>query len=107
MSSVDSDPVVAMTTVADEESARQLSTWMVEHKFAACVTRMKARSTYFWENQLEDTPEILLLIKTTREAYVRLHEALPEQHPYELPELIVLPVVDGAPDYLQWLSGSV
>ena len=107
MTSSISEHVVAVTTVADEETARQLSAWIVEQKFAACVTRLQAQSTYYWRDALEDTAEILLLIKTTREAYARLQQALPERHPYELPELIVLPVVDGASNYLQWLSDSV
>jgi len=107
MSSLPSTHVLALTTVADEPAARQLSTWLVERKFAACVTRINARSTYHWEDSLEDVPEVLLLIKTTREAYARLQQALPEQHPYDLPELISLPIDEGSPAYLKWLSDSV
>ncbi len=97
---------LAMTTVADETEARDLARALVESGLAACVNRVPVFSTYRWKGELEDETEILLLIKTTRDREDGLRAMLADVHPYELPELIFVPITGGSAEYLRWLRTS-
>lgn len=99
--------ILALTTVSDEPQARNLARQLVESRLAACVNQVRVASTYSWKGTLEEEPEILLLIKTTRARQADLQNALLEAHPYELPEFITLPITDGSEPYLKWLQNSV
>lgn len=99
--------VLAMTTMPDETQARRLAKQLVEERLAACVNRVRVDSTYRWKGEVEAEPEVLLLIKTTRDRQADLQKALLDAHPYELPEFIVLPVAGGSEAYLKWLQDSV
>lgn len=99
--------ILALTTVSDELQARDLARQLVENRLAACVNQVRVASTYSWKGAVEEEPEILLLIKTTRARQADLQNALLEAHPYELPEFITLPITDGSEPYLKWLQGSV
>jgi len=84
--------------------ARQL----VAEGQAACVNQLPAvRSIYVWNGQLEQTDEVLLLVKTTVAGYPALERRVRELHPYEVPEILALPVAAGYEPYLQWLKRSV
>lgn len=98
--------VLAMTTVSDEPQARSLARQLVESRLAACVNQVRVASTYRWKGALEEEPEILLLIKTTRDRQAELQKMLLEAHPYELPEFITVPITGGSESYLQWLQDS-
>ena len=99
------EALIVMTTVADQQAADRLATALVERSLAACVSQLPGvQSVYRWQGSVEREEEVLLLIKTTRDAYPELAQALQELHEYELPELLAVPVVRGSPGYLEWLE---
>lgn len=100
--------VVAISTCPDETSARDIAAALVSERLATCVNRIGGvRSTYSWEGSLQDDAEILLVIKTTPARLAQLRARLATLHPYELPELLVLPVIDGNEAYLEWVRRGV
>lgn len=101
------DILIVFTNLPDDASAVKLSRQLIEARAAACVNQLAACiSTYRWKNDIETTAEVPLLIKTTRAAYPRLEKLIREAHPYELPEIIAVPVTAGFPAYLDWVSGE-
>lgn len=88
----------------DDEAARRLAHGLVERRLAACVQVLSpCDSVYRWNEIVEESSEVPLLIKTTAARYAMLEEALREAHPYELPEIVAIPVSHGLPDYLAWV----
>ena len=102
-----SECILAMTTLPDAAQAQRLARQLVENRLAACVNRIRIDSTYRWEGELAEEPEILLLIKSTRARADALRAAVLEAHPYELPEFVCVPVTGGSEPYLRWLQDSV
>ena len=91
----------------DEPTAARIAQDLVNQRLAACVNRLSSvRSTYSWEGRIQEEPEVVLTIKTTRERYDALEVRLRALHPYEVPEIIALPVVAGSPSYLNWIAGE-
>ena len=87
------------------EPAESLARFLVEEHLAACVNILPGlTSVYPWEGKIETGCEALLFIKTERGLYQKLETELRERHPYELPELIVIDIEQGLPDYLNWIS---
>ena len=100
--------LVALTTCPDEASAAAVATALVQERLAACVNRIGGvRSTYFWDARLQDEAEILLIIKTTAGRLDELRTRLAALHPYEVPELVAIPVTDGNERYLDWVRMGV
>ena len=99
--------VIVQTTVAAEADAQRLAKDVVERHLAACVQIEPIRSIYRWRGALEETGEFRLSCKTTQARCRILMKTLRAMHPYELPELIVIPVLDGDADYLNWISGEL
>ena len=98
------DILLVLTNLPDEASAAKLARQLVETHAAACVNRLApCISTYRWQNSIEIATEIPLLIKTSRAAYPLLEKLLRTAHPYELPEIIAVPVTAGLPAYLDWV----
>src|SRR5664279_4693076 len=96
--------LMVITNLPDRASAERIADSLVTQGVAACVNILSGcTSVYHWEGKLNHTEEVPLLIKATREAYPRLEAALRKLHPYELPELIALPVSTGLPEYLNWV----
>lgn len=103
-----SDRLVVLSTVGRAEDAERIARALVERRLAACVNVVPGLvSVYRWKGNVEKDDERLLLIKTRRERLPALREALAALHPYELPELLALPVEAGSPAYLEWLDESV
>jgi len=99
------DKIVVLSTCDSEEHARKLARHIVEHGLAAFVNILPgAHSVYRWKGQVEEADEWLLVIKTRRDLFNGLREALVRTHTYEVPEVIALPVVDGSEAYLAWLD---
>ena len=99
------DKIVVLSTCDSEGQARKLARHLVELRLAACVIILPgARSVYRWKDQVEDAEEWLLVIKSRRELFNALREALVKMHTYEVPEVIALPIVDGSDAYLGWLD---
>jgi periplasmic divalent cation tolerance protein len=102
------EALVVITTTETNEDAERLARLLVERELAACVQVLpQITSVYRWQGKLEQATESLLLIKTTRAAYPRLETAIKENHPYQTPEIIAMPVEAGSNGYLNWLTASV
>ena len=100
--------IVALTTVPDIKTASKISKFLISKKLAACVTSIdKVSSCYRWKGKVENSREVLLLIKTTQARYSALEVALKKHHPYDLPEILALSVPVGSKKYLKWVAGSV
>ncbi|MGE4072240.1 MAG: divalent-cation tolerance protein CutA [Lysobacterales bacterium] len=100
--------ILLVQCTCPEADAERLAQALVGESLAACVNQVgPVRSVYRWEGAIESGTEMLLLIKTTRACYPALQARLQELHPYEVPEIIALPVSAGLPAYLQWLRESV
>ncbi|WP_374339522.1 divalent-cation tolerance protein CutA [Methyloversatilis sp.] len=97
------DLLLVFTSLPDAASAQRIARALVEARHAACVSiGAPVRSVFVWQCAIEETTEIPLMIKTTVAAYGALESALRALHPYEVPEIIALPVDRGLPAYLQW-----
>jgi len=102
------DKIVVITTCAGEEESDRIARTLVELRVAACVSVIPGvRSHYRWQGTVESAQEFMLLAKTTRDKFEEFRAALEKLHSYEVPEILALPVVDGAPNYLSWLEGSL
>jgi periplasmic divalent cation tolerance protein len=99
------DKIVVLTTCDSEEQARTLARHLIEHRLAACVNILPgARSIYRWKDEIEDAAEFVLVIKSRRDVFAKLREAIAHLHSYEIPEIIALPVVEGSDAYLGWMD---
>lgn len=100
-----SDILLVVTNLPDAASAAKLAQLLIEARAAACVNQLApCISTYRWQGKIETATEVPLLIKTTQAAYPRLEKLIRAAHPYELPEIIAVPVTIGLPDYLDWVA---
>jgi len=98
------DAIVVFGTADDAERLAELGRVVVEERLAACVTIVPlVRSIYRWQGAVEDASEALALIKTTRGRYPALEARWKQLHPYEVPELLAVPVTAALPAYLAWL----
>ncbi len=99
--------LLVMTNLPDRITAEALAASLVEDRLAACANILQpCRSVYRWKGAVEKADEVPVLIKTTEACYPALEDAIRARHPYETPELIALPVVDGLPDYLAWVEAE-
>ena len=99
--------LLVLTNLPDRASADRLATTLVDARLAACVNILApCRSVYRWKEAVEQADEIPLLIKTTEAGYAALEAAIRAQHPYEVPEIIALPIARGLPDYLAWVAAE-
>jgi len=99
------EPLLVLTNLPDVASAEKLARALIESRAAACVNVLAAcRSIYQWQGVVETATEIPLLIKTTAENYPQLEAIVRTQHPYDVPELIAIPITHGLPAYLDWLA---
>jgi periplasmic divalent cation tolerance protein len=102
------DKRIVLTTAGSEEEARKIAKHLVENRLAACVNIVpRVTSIYRWPNQVEESSEWLLIVKTTEGAFAAVQTAIGKLHSYELPECICLKIEDGSPIYLEWISDSV
>lgn len=105
MRTEDPDVLLVICNAPDEATAQALADHVLELRLAACVNILApCRSRYRWQGKVESAEEVPLLIKTSAAAYQRLEAALGERHPYELPEIIAVPLSRGLPGYLQWVA---
>ena len=102
------DKIVVLTTCATEADAERLARALVGGRLAACVNVVPGmRSFYHWKGEIEAGVEFLLIVKTSRELFPALSAEMEKLHPYEVPELLALPVVAGAENYLAWLQANL
>lgn len=99
--------LLVLTNVPERAAAERLAELLVEKKLAACVNILApCRSVYRWEGAVQHDEEHPMLIKTTTERYAALEQALRARHPYELPEIIAVPIERGLPAYLDWVAAE-
>jgi periplasmic divalent cation tolerance protein len=102
------DKIVVLTTCANQKEAEKLARALLDGRFAACVSVIpRMHSFYRWKGAIESADECLLLIKSSRELFEPLSAALRKLHSYEVPEVLALSVVDGEPNYLNWLESNL
>lgn len=100
-------PLVVLTTLATADAARALVRRLVEDRVVACGTVVPgAASIYRWEGAVTTDDEALVLLKTVRARWDALVTAIERHHPYDVPELLALPVTAGLPAYLSWLDAE-
>jgi periplasmic divalent cation tolerance protein len=101
------DALLVFTTLPSADKAAELAKLVVEERLAACANLLPAiRSIYRWQGKLQDENEVLLLLKTRAEHLERLKLRILELHPYEVPEVLAVPVEAGYQPYLDWLAGE-
>lgn len=99
--------LLVLTSVAGHDQATALADKILYARLAACVNLLPAmQSFYTWEGQRQCESEIALHIKTTKARYAALQELIVANHPYQLPEIIAIPVAAGLPAYLQWVENE-
>lgn len=99
--------LLCLSTCPDAETAARIAHALVEERLVACVNQLSGvQSTYRWQGRVVEEPEVLLVIKTTRERFDALRERLVALHPYEVPELVALDITDGFGPYLDWIAGE-
>lgn len=99
------DKVLTYTTCSDVRKAEKLATHLLQNRIAACINVLPGvKSFYRWQGKVETDAEVLLMIKTSRDLITEVRRVIEKLHDYDLPELIVVPIVDGSPDYLAWLE---
>ena len=99
--------LLVLTNVPGRAAAERLADLLVEQRLAACVNILApCRSVYRWKGAVQRDEEHPMLMKTTAERYPALEQALRAAHPYELPEIIAVPVERGLPAYLEWIAGE-
>ena len=102
------DKIVVFSTASSAEEAEKIARGLVNDHLAACVNVVPSvRSFYRWQGKIEDSAELLLVIKSSRERFEALRTSLEKLHSYEVPEVIAMPVVDGAQNYLNWMDGEL
>lgn len=103
-------PTQALLVIAncpDEACANRIALAVVEAGLAACVNLLpRVQSVYRWQGNIESASEVPLLIKTTAGRYTELETAIRELHPYDVPEIIALPIAQGLPAYVDWLAAE-
>jgi len=101
------DKIVVFCTCASAEDAERIGRSLVESRLAACVNAAPGlRSFYRWQGKIEDAAEHLLIVKSTRALFPEVCAEIIRLHPYEVPEIIALPVVDGSQEYLAWIDAE-
>ena len=99
--------LLVITNCPDEECANAIALALVEEKLAACVNILpRMQSVYRWQGAVESASEVPLLIKTTADRYPALEAAIQTHHPYDIPEIIALPLSQGLPAYLNWVAAE-
>ena len=101
------DTLLVITNCPDEESANAIALAVVEARLAACVNILpRVQSVYCWQGSVESATEIPLFIKSTAANYPALEAIIRQHHPYDVPEIIALPVTHGLPAYLNWVAAE-
>ena len=102
------DLQIVLCTVPSRESAEQIASTLVAESLAACVNIVPdITSVYRWKGAIENATELLLIIKTGGAVFAALQNRITALHPYELPEVIAVPIRDGLPAYLDWIATSL
>ena len=101
-------PVIIFITAASENEGKSIAKHLVEKKLAACTNIIAGmRSLFFWDKQLCEENEVLLIVKSIQSKVGEIITNVKELHSYDVPEIIAIPIIDGSKDYLDWLQESI
>jgi len=104
---VSNDVLLVLSTAASREEGIGIGRRLVEERLAACVNVVPgARSVFFWEGELQETDETLLMIKTRRDRYADLERRIQALHSYSVPEILAVPIASGSQEYVAWVRAS-
>ncbi|MCL2804645.1 MAG: divalent-cation tolerance protein CutA [Treponema sp.] len=98
---------ITITTVSGKEAAAAISRLLVEKRLAACVQMFPVESIYSWQDKICQDNEIVLFIKSKTALFNEIKAFIKENHSYEVPQIIQVPVTDGLAEYLKWIDESV
>ena len=99
------EALLVLTNLPDRETALKLARALIQQRLAACVNLLSpCTSVYRWKGDIEEAEEVPVLIKTRAARYPDIERAIRSLHPYELPEVIAVPIVRGLPDYIEWIG---
>jgi len=99
---------IVLCTTPDREAAELIANTLVAEKLAACVNILPGvTSVYRWQGAIEQSEELLLVIKTSQTVWPMLEAQIQALHPYELPEIVAVPIKTGEAEYIQWLENSI
>ena len=102
------DKILVVSTCTAEVDAVRLARALLDARLAACVNVVPGvRSFYHWKGEIESEVEFMLIIKTSRDLFPALRAEVEKLHPYEVPELLAVPILDGAENYLTWLDANL
>jgi periplasmic divalent cation tolerance protein len=99
--------LVILVTASSETQARRIARKLLQRKLAACVNFVPVESMFLWKSMIQEEEEVLMIIKTTTEMFDELMSAVKSVHTYDTPEIIGMPIVLGATDYLKWITDEV
>ena len=99
--------VLCLTTIDSASKADELAAMIVKSRLGACVTINQVHSIYFWEDEIKKEPEYQLMIKTQSALTDKLQKFILENHSYDLPEIIFVPIFDGNKNFFNWLSKNI
>ena len=100
--------IIVLCTCPDQATAQSLAKGLLEQKLAACINIIPGiQSLYYWQDLLTESTEHLLVAKTLNQAYSKLEDYLKNHHPYECPEILSLPIIQGWTGYLDWVTSNV
>jgi len=102
--SIQNKYAVVVTTCPNEETSKKIAGLLLEKKLAACIQLFPINSIYLWKGEICDDNEITLFIKCNQSFYAAIEELIIANHPYEVPEIIMLPVIGGFEKYLGWVD---
>jgi periplasmic divalent cation tolerance protein len=99
--------LIVITNTPDRDVALKIARALIERKLAACVNILaECTSIYRWQGKLETATEVPLMIKTRAAIYDDVEAAIKSLHPYELPEIVAVPIARGLPDFLEWINAE-
>lgn len=99
------ETLLVFTNLPDRDAALALARALVGRRLAACVNVLAGcTSVYRWQGDIEEAGEVPVLLKTRATRYAEVEAAIRELHPYELPEIVAVPIVRGLPEYLDWVA---
>ena len=99
--------LLALSTFPDAETARRISNELVAQKFVACANILPSvESIYTWKGKIEKADETLVFFKLSEDRQTAFQEKLRSLHPYDVPEIIFVPISSGLPDYLRWVADN-
>ena len=102
------DKIVVLVTGKNVRECKRIARHLVEKKLVACANVVpQVHSLYWWKGKIADEKECLMILKSSRELFTALRLEVEKLHSYSVPEVIALPIIDGAPNYLNWITESV